>query len=607
MFASSAGSTGSGAITVSHFGHSVLPISIATGPPSVIAVPHPGEHRDLVLLELHPRAAAVAQPAAGELAGDLVGRDLDPGDHALDHGHQRAAVGFTSGGPSQHASHLPTAHFSCGNPQAIHSRDFIHRLGVELGVVRSEIAARFECMFDGSLPEIADLASLSDAALVDAAGGWARAENAACARKLAVMAEMFARRTGLAAGERELWWVDPQAAVAAEMAAAVNVSQGMALHQTHRGVALRDRLPKVAALFAAGVISDLLVRTIVWRTYLIADEEAMAAVDCGAGRPDHRLGCVVGGQNRGGHRRAGRGVSTRARCAARASRRRAATVQFGSPTDVAGTTSMWARLYAADAALIEQRVEELARSVCDADPRTLDERRADALTAAGHPHRTACACGEADCAPAPPRDRAGQERRGLRGRRREIRRCRHHCRQRRVRADVVDPRTRAGAAGVRVRRRGTAHRTAGRHPGARAIREVRHPGDTPPDPRYTPTRATAEFVRCRDLTCRFPGCDKPAQFCDLDHTVPYPVGPDPPVKPQVSVPLSPLAENVLERRDGLAGPTTARRHHRVDLTDRAHLHHLSGQPAPVPDNCVNPPPRCGPANHQPSSPPTTAA
>ena len=80
----------------------------------------------------------------------------------------------------------------------------------------------------------------------------ARAENAACARKLAVMAEMFARRTGLPAGDRELWWIDPQAAVAAEMSAAVNVSQGMALHQTHRAVALRDRLPRVAALFAAG-------------------------------------------------------------------------------------------------------------------------------------------------------------------------------------------------------------------------------------------------------------------------------------------------------------------------------------------------------------------
>ncbi|SKU04254.1 Uncharacterised protein [Mycobacteroides abscessus subsp. abscessus] len=35
MFSSSAGSTGSGDITVSHLGHSVLPTSIATGPPNV--------------------------------------------------------------------------------------------------------------------------------------------------------------------------------------------------------------------------------------------------------------------------------------------------------------------------------------------------------------------------------------------------------------------------------------------------------------------------------------------------------------------------------------------------------------------------------------------
>ena len=98
---------GSAAITVSHFGHSVLPTSIAIGPPSVTPCRTPAEHRDLVLLELHPGAAAVAEPAAGQLPRDLVGGDVDAGDHAFDHGHQRAAVGFTSSGPSQHASHLP--------------------------------------------------------------------------------------------------------------------------------------------------------------------------------------------------------------------------------------------------------------------------------------------------------------------------------------------------------------------------------------------------------------------------------------------------------------------------------------------------------------------
>jgi hypothetical protein len=57
------------------------------------------------------------------------------------------------------------------------------------------------------------------------------------------------------------------------------------------------------------------------------------------------------------------------------------------------------------------------------------------------------------------------------------------------------------------------------------VRPLIHPGDGPPQPRYTPSPQLADFVRCRDLTCRFPGCDEPAYRCDLDHTLAYPVGP----------------------------------------------------------------------------------
>ncbi len=56
------------------------------------------------------------------------------------------------------------------------------------------------------------------------------------------------------------------------------------------------------------------------------------------------------------------------------------------------------------------------------------------------------------------------------------------------------------------------------------ILPVIHPGDSPLEPRYVPSPALARFVRCRDLTCRFPGCDQAAEHCDLD-TVPYPAGP----------------------------------------------------------------------------------
>ena len=51
-----------------------------------------------------------------------------------------------------------------------------------------------------------------------------------------------------------------------------------------------------------------------------------------------------------------------------------------------------------------------------------------------------------------------------------------------------------------------------------------HPGDAPPEPGYVPSKALADFVRCRDLTCRWPGCDRPAVDCDLDHTIPYSQG-----------------------------------------------------------------------------------
>src|SRR5690606_5691184 len=56
------------------------------------------------------------------------------------------------------------------------------------------------------------------------------------------------------------------------------------------------------------------------------------------------------------------------------------------------------------------------------------------------------------------------------------------------------------------------------------VRPVRRPGDKP-EPGYRPSAALAEYVRLRDLTCRFPNCDVPAELCDIDHTVPWPFGP----------------------------------------------------------------------------------
>src|SRR5262249_21763934 len=51
------------------------------------------------------------------------------------------------------------------------------------------------------------------------------------------------------------------------------------------------------------------------------------------------------------------------------------------------------------------------------------------------------------------------------------------------------------------------------------------PQDLGTDPPYRPSAALTRFIRCRDLTCQFPGCDHRAIGCDIDHSVPYPHGP----------------------------------------------------------------------------------
>ena len=71
------------------------------------AVADPAEELDLVALERHPGAAAVAEPAPGELVRDLVGAGADPCGQPFEDGEQGRPVRLTSGQPTQHRVSLP--------------------------------------------------------------------------------------------------------------------------------------------------------------------------------------------------------------------------------------------------------------------------------------------------------------------------------------------------------------------------------------------------------------------------------------------------------------------------------------------------------------------
>jgi hypothetical protein len=175
------------------------------------------------------------------------------------------------------------------------------------------------------------------------------------------------------------------------------------------------------------------------------------------------------------------------------------------PGAAAGMAFVSGHIHAADGAALDQRLDALAATVCEHDPRTKTHRRADACGPLARGEATlACQCGREDCP-------AGS-----------------------VRAA-------AAAAVIHVLAEqatldGTSD-TPGYLPGfgivpAESVRELAAMATCKPvviptqaESGYRPSAALVDFLRWRDLTCRWPGCEKPAGKSDIDHTVPFPVGP----------------------------------------------------------------------------------
>jgi hypothetical protein len=328
-----------------------------------------------------------------------------------------------------------------------------------------------------------------------------RVENRAAAAQLVAIGELFSYRLSRCS-ETEDWAIDTMEAVAAEVGAALRISQGLAASRLRYSRAMRERLPEVGEAFCAGDIDFRMFATIVFRTDLIEDPALMATVDAKLAANVTRWPSMSRGRLAGAVDK----IVVKADRDALRNRTQYRTdrqVYIGERTD--GLCELSGTVLLPDGMALDERLTALAATVCGHDPRTRDQRRADALGAlAAGADRLGCRCGRPDCAagahpPAGPvviqviaeaatltgGSTPGSE----------------------VAADgLIPPELIAELAG-----------TAKRVP-------LVHPGDSPPEPGYTPSTALADFVRCRDLTCRWPGCDRPAHDCDLDHTIPYSQG-----------------------------------------------------------------------------------
>jgi hypothetical protein len=389
-----------------------------------------------------------------------------------------------------------------------------------------------------------------------------RIENQAVAAQLAAIGRLFRHRLSQTSTETQDWAIDTMDAVAAEVAAELRISQRLATDRIGYARTMHERLPQVAQVFAAGDISYHAFTTIASRTDLILDADVLAKVD-------QRVATNVGrwpSLTRG--RLAAKVDAIVTRVDADAVRRRKERqvqreIWIGPGTD--GICELGGSLFSTDAHALDQRLNALAATVCEHDPRTTAARRADALGAlAAGADRLGCRCARSDCTagkkPASPVT---------------IHVIATH--------DTLNGTATTPAAEISADGLITPELLTELAKSAKLVPLV-HPGYAPPEPGYTPSTALADFVRARDLTCRFPGCDAPAVHCELDHTVPYTQGgtthaanikcycklqrrQTPFNGPASGSPFEQLTAGVAPRsrnRTGLSDPPQAEQHHDCD-------------------------------------------
>jgi hypothetical protein len=341
--------------------------------------------------------------------------------------------------------------------------------------------------------------------LVEAIAESQRQESVLVARRLAAVAELLGQRTAEAEAEDP----DPGYMIitgfqrtTAEVAAAMNLSPMAASFVVSHAEALDTRLPKVAAVLAEGKTDWRTVQLIIARTELVTDSQVVARLDANLAARLSNWHCwsrkrIINAVDAAV--RAHDPDAIRERQAAEDRRRVDVTALGDGTAKVDGVVATEA------AVAFDRRLSELAAAVCPADPRDMAQRRADAMGALAEGRRLACECGAKDC-----QNRAedAEQSGGTRL----------------VINVIANQQTVLGAGnqpgylvGYGVIDADQVRKLAEKA----SLRLLQEPTVSPTEAlRYQPSAAQERWIRMRDVTCRFPGCDRPAQVCDLDHTIP---------------------------------------------------------------------------------------
>jgi len=352
-------------------------------------------------------------------------------------------------------------------------------------------------MFDALAPE----------ALITEIEATQRQESTLMARRLAAIAELLGHRIN----EAEEADPDPGymmitgfARTTAEVSAAMNMSPMGASHLVSHAEALDTRLPKVAALLAEGRTDWRTVQLIITRTELV-DSDLIAQLDESLAERISQWQCWS-------RRRIINAVDAAVRTidpdAAKERRVRADDDRHISVTPGPdGTAQIRGTLPATAGAAFDKKLSDMATSVCAKDSRTIAQRRADAVDALTEGRNLTCNCGQPDC-PA----RATDAEPAAGGVQTVINVI---ATEATVAGDSEQPGYLEGYGVIDAEQVRELADTA-------TIRPVEFPTVSPEEAlRYQPSAALERWIRCRDLTCRFPGCDRKAWICDIDHTKPF--------------------------------------------------------------------------------------